>query len=295
MSALGIIGALGGGLLGGIGSIVSANKQAEAERAAISEQQREFNQSQQFAQNQWNTTQANAQPFLKAGQGAVAQLSDLTNTPGQGLLSNYSGSFTAPTAQQAQQTPGYQFTLNQGEQALDRGAAARGSLLTGGTGEAEQQYGQGLASQTYQQTYNNALTQYQQAYNQFQQGQANTYNRLAGLAGTGQVAAQTLGNQGAQASNTMVNLGENTANQIGNYTQNLGSANASGYAGAANNIGGALTNIGSYAQLSSLLNTPNSQSAIGGPGSALWNPSYMPSNPDTLNIPGYSAPFQQQT
>lgn len=274
MGALGLVGALGGGLLGGIGSIISANKQAEAERAAIAEQEREFNASQQFAQQQWNTTQANEAPFLRAGQGAVAQLSQLTSTPGQGLLTPWNQTFTAPTAQQAEQTPGYQFALNQGLQALDRGAAARGSILTGGTGEAEQQYGQGLASQTYQQTYNNALTQYQQAYNQFQQNQANQYNRLAGLAGTGQVTAGQLGNQAQGVTNTIANLGENTANQIGNYTQNLGSANASGYAGTFSNFGGALSNLGSYAQLSSLLNNTGAGSNYG--------PTNYPQSPDLL-------------
>ena len=256
MSALGIIGALGGGLLGGIGSIISANKQAEEERAALAIQQQEANNSLDFQKQEFNTQQANEQPFLKAGQGAVAQLSSLTNAPGQGLLANYPGSFTAPTAQQAQQTPGYQFTLQQGEQALDRGAAARGSVLTGGTGEAEQQYGQGLASQTYQQTYNNALTQYQQAYNQFQNNQANQYNRLAGLAGTGQVSAGQLGSTGQAAATNIGSINTNAGYQQGNTLQNLGSANASGYAGAFNNAGTALGNLGSYAQLSSLLNTP---------------------------------------
>ena len=274
-AALGIIGALGGGLLGGIGSIISANKQAEAERAAIAEQQREFNASQAFAKQQWDVTQANQAPFLKAGQGAVAQLSSLTSTPGQGLLTPWAGQFTAPTAEQAQQTPGYQFAFQQGLQALDRGAAARGNLLTGGTGEAEQQYGQGLASQTYQQTFNNALTQYQQAYNEFQQNQANQYNRLAGLAGTGQTTAGTLGNQAGGVTNTIANLGTQNASTIGNYLQNLGSANASGYAGAFNNLGGALTNAGSWASLQSLLQQPG--------GSLPPIPNYPPS-PD--QVPG---------
>lgn len=248
-----LLGALGGGLLGGLGSIISANKQAEAERAAIAEQKQEAQNSLDFQKQVFNTGQANEQPFLQAGQGAVTRLSDLLS-PGGALTQNWTGNFTAPTAEQAQQTPGYQFTQGQGIQAIDRGAASRGSLLTGGTGEAEQQYGQGLASQTYQQTFNNALTQYQQAYNQFQQNQTNLYNRNAGLAGTGQVAAQTLGSEGQGAAGNVANINNASGQTQANLLQNLGSANASGYAGLFNNLGSAANNAGSYASLQSLLN-----------------------------------------
>ena len=46
-------------------------------------------------------------------------------------------------------TPGYQFALQQGLQGVERSAAGRGTLLTGGTLKALQQYGTGLADQTY--------------------------------------------------------------------------------------------------------------------------------------------------
>jgi hypothetical protein len=46
-------------------------------------------------------------------------------------------------------TPGYQFQFGQGMKALERSAAARGNLMSGGTLAAAQEFGQGLASQTY--------------------------------------------------------------------------------------------------------------------------------------------------
>jgi hypothetical protein len=43
---------------------------------------------------------------------------------------------------------------------MERGAAARGNLLTGGTGAAEQTFGQGLASNEYSNIYGRALQTY---------------------------------------------------------------------------------------------------------------------------------------
>ena len=237
-------------------SLYGASKQADTAQQGQALQAQEAQNALNFQEQQWNTTQANQAPFLQAGQQAVGTLSGLTSTPGQGLLQNYPGTFTAPTADQAAQTPGYQFTLNQGLQALDRGAAARGNLLTGGTMQAEQQYGQGLASQTYQQTFNNALSQYQQAYNQFQQGQANTYNRLAGLAGTGQTSAQTLGSQGQAAAGNVSNINLTTGQQQANSANNAAYQTASGYNAAAGYGQNYLNNILPYL-MNSQGNQPN--------------------------------------
>src|ERR1035437_796257 len=67
-----------------------------------------------------------------------------------------------------QANPGYQFQMGQGLQAIDRGAASRGMLTSGNTLNAEQQYGTGLANQSYQQYVSN-LTPY---LNQQAQGAA---------------------------------------------------------------------------------------------------------------------------
>jgi hypothetical protein len=65
-----------------------------------------------------------------------------------------------------QTDPGYQFRFE------DRGAAARGGLLSGGYGRKAIRYGQGFASNEY----------------------TNVYNRIAGIAGMGQTANQHAGN-----------------------------------------------------------------------------------------------------
>lgn len=145
------------------------------------------------------------------------------------LMAAYPGGpFTAPTAEQAAQTPGYQFQLQQGQQALQQSAAARGNLLTGGTAEALDNYSQGLAASNYQNVYNNALSAYNTNYNAYQNQQTNEYNRLAALAGVGQQTASTLGTLGQNASNSIASNITGTAQQMGQDYTNAAAANASG-------------------------------------------------------------------
>lgn len=144
------------------------------------------------------------------------------------------GKFAAPTAAQAEATPGYKFALNQGEGAVQAGAAANGSLLTGGTLNAEQQFGQGLADTNYNTTYNQALQGYNTNYNTWANDQANKFNRLAAVSGMGQTSAQTLGNQGLMASGQVASTLGQTGQQLGMDYQNAAAATASGTIGSAN-------------------------------------------------------------
>lgn len=65
--------------------------------------------------------------------------------------------FQAPTLEEAQNSPGYQFRLGQGEHALEASAAARGTLRTGGTLKDVLGYGQQFAAGEYADVYNRAL------------------------------------------------------------------------------------------------------------------------------------------
>lgn len=263
------LGVIGGGLASaGIGagaSLSAGNTQANAAEQAQQLQAQEAQNALNFQEQQWNTQQQNEAPWLQAGQGAVSQLASLA---GPGGLPSWDQTFQAPTAEQAAQTPGYQFQLQQGEQALQNSAAAKGGLLTGGTEKALDQYSQGLASTNYQQTYNNALQQYQQSYNEFQQNQANQFNRLASVAGLGQTAAGQLGQEGQAAAGNVGNISLTTGAQQGQDLQNAGAATASGYVGAGNAASGALGNLGQYALLSQLLGQQNYNPADYGAGTS---------------------------
>ncbi len=113
-------------------------------------------------------------------------------------------------------TPGYQFQLAEGLRSIDNSAASRGGLLRGSTLARLQEYGQGLADQTY----------------------GNYFNRLASLAGMGQTAT-----------GTAASLGSNTANNISGLISGAGDARASSYltqgaigANTIGSIGGGIAN-----------------------------------------------------
>lgn len=95
--------------------------------------------------------------------------------PTLGAAAQWQGpaAFAAPTAQQMQQDPGYQFRLQEGQRALDMSAAARGTLRGGAQLKALQGYGQQLGSQEYQNAYNRAKDTYGLAYD----AARDTYNR----------------------------------------------------------------------------------------------------------------------
>ena len=112
--------------------------------------------------------------------------------------------FVAPTNVTEANDPGFQFRLDQGQRALQRSAAASGTLLTGGTAQDLQNLGQQQASAEYGNVYNRAMQQYQQGYGDylgnynraFQDYQANFANDLSnrelGLRAQGQYFGQDL-------------------------------------------------------------------------------------------------------
>jgi hypothetical protein len=241
----GVVGAVGSGLAGSVqaGAAKSAAQlQAQAQANSLAEQRREF-----------DITQGNLAPFLKTGTAAINTLGGLLSTPGQGLLTPFTGQFQAPTAEQARATPGYQFLLGAGENAIQNSAAAQGGLLSTGTQKTLQQFGQGLADTTYSQTYNRAFNEYLQGYNQFQNNQANEFNRLASVAGMGQQTATTLGQLGQQEASNVANINLSGANAQAGSLLYGGQARASGYAGIANAIGGTMNNLSQMALLQQLL------------------------------------------
>ena len=189
------------------------------------------------------------------------------------LMHGYGQTFHAPTAAEAAQTPGYQFAQQQGQDALQRSAAARGGVLTGGTAKALDQYSQGLADSNYQNVYNNAMNTFDSNYNQFNNDQTNQYNRLAALAGIGQQTAGQLGYLGQNAAQGISSNLLGTASQMGQDYQNAGAASASGYVGAGNawagGLGGASNSIQNLLLMQQLQNMGGGGGAltIGGNGS----------------------------
>lgn len=187
--------------------------------------------------------------------GGPAQSTGVTIDNDTGMVVNPDGSVSQriPSNPGASSTPGtpnynaffaspdYIFARDQGLEAVQRSAAARGNLFSGNTGAALEQYGQGLASQ-----------------------QLNNYtNRLASLAGVGQTAATATGQ-----------FGITTGQGIANNLIDAGNARASGIVGQSNaysdalgTLGGALGNYfanrGSYTPLGGTAYVPNGLRPIG--------------------------------
>lgn len=173
------------------------------------------------------------------------------------LMQGYGKTFEAPTGLTMENDPGYQARLKIGTDALQRSAAARGNLLTGGTAKDLTNYAQDYASNEYGNVYNRAFNQYAQGYNQFQQEQANQYNRLASLAGIGQQTAGQLGYLGNSAAQGVTSNLLNTAQNMGQQYNNAAAATASGYVGGANAWQGALGNIGNNLSNLYMMNQSN--------------------------------------
>jgi hypothetical protein len=237
----------------------------------------QLQKAQQFLQDQEKQGLDNYSPYLNAGSSATKTLADLTATPGKGLLANWDQKFTAPTAAQAAATPGYQFQLQQGENAMQNSAAGRGSLLSGRTLADLNNFAQGTASTNYQNTFNNAFTQYNSAYQSFLNNQNNQYSRLMGLSNEGLNAA-------GGAGSLISGMGGDIASLMGQQ----GAARAGGTMALGQGIGGAVSSIGQALQLGSLNGSTNSippwlnggtfnGGSVGGTmNSGLASPSYMP-------------------
>jgi hypothetical protein len=72
--------------------------------------------------------------------------------------------FNRPNPEDILNAPGYQFRVNQGTNALQNSAAAKGLTRTGGTLKDLLEYGQNFASQEYGNEFNRALQAYDRQY-----------------------------------------------------------------------------------------------------------------------------------
>ena len=99
---------------------------------------------------------------------------------------------------------GYKFRLQQGQQALERSMAARGLGESGAALKAAEDYGQGLAAQTYN-----------DAYQQWLQQQQQRYGMLSGQSGQGLQAAGGLADIAGNVGNIQANAGVARSNILG--------------------------------------------------------------------------------
>jgi hypothetical protein len=164
-------------------------------------------------------------------QGAGVNAGVSQGAPGGGfgsLTQGYGQTFQAPTGLTEQNDPGYQARMQLGTDAIQRSAAARGGVLTGGTAKALDQFGQDYGSNEYGNVYNRALNTFGTNYGVWNNDNNNAFSRLMGLTGVGQNASNSLGSFGQSSANNVTQNLLGTGQQIGQDYGNAGAANASG-------------------------------------------------------------------
>jgi hypothetical protein len=218
-----LAGTIGGALLGGSAAKSAASTQASAANRAADLQQQQFERQVEL--------QA---PWRQAGINALGKLEAASD-------------YTPFGMSQFQADPGYAFRLAEGQKALDRQAAARGGLISGGALKAAARYGQEMGSQ-----------EYTNAFNRYQTERNARLNPLQSLAGVGQTATNQLGA-----------AGQNYANAAGQAIGAGAQAAASGYIGQANAASQGFGQYLNYANNNNLINALNNRgSTYGGPSNA---------------------------
>lgn len=184
---------------------ISADAQRSASNKARDAQTRGADAATAEQRRQYDLYREDMAPYREAGYSALDQLS---------ALLGLNGGDPSSQLRALQSDPGYQFGLQQGTNALERGAAARGGLYSGATMKALQRYGNDYASTKFNETF----------------------NRLSGVAGTGQTATQSVGQ-----------FGQNVANNISDYALQAGNARAANALNQGNILSGFANRVGGMA------------------------------------------------
>jgi hypothetical protein len=242
-TAIGIGAAVSAGA-GIAGSAISSHAQGSATDKAVNAEQTSSANTLAFNRDVFNTTQANEQPFLNLGQGAAAELG--SKLADGSLTSAYPGGPFSFSGVNEANDPAYQFNVQQGTDAIQKSAAARGGLVSGGALRDLSQWSQGYGMNQYQQSYTNALAAYQQAYSQFQDTNANTFSRLMGAAQLGQGAASGTAAAGSAAAGTAAGVSGSTANSLANLYTGQANAQTGAIAAGTNAVSSGVNQYANY-------------------------------------------------
>ena len=210
-------------------------------------------------------------PWMRGGQESFDTL--LAKLKSGEIGGPYGKEFRAPTAQEAEATPGYQFTLDQGNKAILRGQAASGGAFTGGTMKNLANFSKNLADTTYNDSFLRKLQEFNTNFGVWQGDQNRGFSNLYNVATLGENAAAQTGQFGAGA--TAQANGYNTDAAAATAAGTVGSMNSyvSGINGLVNNITGAMTK--GFATPAPGVALPTNMSAYSPRTAAIRNPANM--------------------
>lgn len=277
---------LGAGALGAGASIYGATKAADAQvdstNAALAQERSIYGQNQNLLQ-----------PFIQAGASNIPALNSWLdpNNPNNPLSSliNFTNpnatsgplssliNFTNPNNASSplaallglttpganmdatlQQTPGYQFSEDQGLRAVNNQLASRGlGGSPGAVAKGAANFTTGLASNTWQNVVNALQGVFTSGTGALQNTYASGANALQSLFTGGANALQGAVNTGAQAGGALAGNASGIGNSISNLTTGQGNA----LAGMYTSIGNSVSNLGSSVSTAAIL-----QKLLGGTG-----------------------------
>ena len=246
-------------IIGGGATLAAGYMGSQAAKSAAKTQADAARYAAQLQQEQFNLTNEQQKPYREAGYSALSDI---------GGMKPYLTQQYSPEEFAKGQDPGYQFRLQQGQEATNRMANMGGGMISGNALRGAQDYTQGLASQ-----------EYGNAFNRFQTQRSNIYNTLASIAGLGQTS---LGQTTTAGTTAAGNIGANIAN--------AGAAQAGGIVGSANALAGGLTGAGQNYMLSQILASKNPAVTPvgGGAGGGITS---SPINAPTIDAYGNSVPM----
>lgn len=218
---------VGSAVVGAYSANKASKTQAKAAREGAAAEERIAAENLAFQREMAEQQREDFAPWRDVGQQAL-------NSIWEGVQS---GAFEVGKIN-LEDDPGYRVRMQQGVEALDASAAARGRLLSGAQQKALTKFGQEQGSQEFANAYARAANE-----------KARKFNILSGLSQGGQASAagqaQTTGQLAQTSGNIMSNLGR-TQNIA---AQNVGAARASGYRDQAQILNQAAQNWLTYQQM----------------------------------------------
>jgi hypothetical protein len=232
-----------------LGDVTGSNAQAAATTQAAGTQAAAANYAADLQNKAFQQTQANLSPYMSIGTAVLPQLLkslgytgtfDTGGTGGVAGLFGGTGNLTGISGQGFQfnpsdlaQTPGYQFSLQQGLKAAANSASGGGLNMSGAQQKGLADYATGLAQNTYNQQYQNALSTYQTNANQLSSLLNLGQNAAAGVGQAGMANASNVGNLLTSGANAIaagqIGAGSAQTNAL-NSALNMGKTGASIYA-----------------------------------------------------------------
>ena len=213
----------GSAIIGGATSYLGSKSQSKAASKASDAQVQANRESIQFQKEIFDQQREDNAPWREIGAESLKELRSGVQS-GAFNPGDFNFNFKAD--------PGYQFRKQEGINALDASAAARGRLQSGAQARAVSRYGSDLASQEYGNAFNRAATEYQLNAN----NKNTQFNRLATLSNVGQVANSANQQARQQMANNVNASTVATGNALAQGAINQGNARASAYQGIGQSI-----------------------------------------------------------